>query len=264
LSAVGSLEEPLPPAWSEALRQHLIINIRGMRPEPVARAIRAAVPEGLRLGADDGGGATRLRPSSQLRQAVSGIDQGMQSRITQAIAYLRHARLQTYGDYLAVHAQLTKAANRADAAAAWIAHRSVNEGVSAAAVEGTPNPVVWLPERGACATCLAYAGDVVWPGEMFPPGKTFGDSSTVQVPIPGPPAHPFCRCELKALRPDDDGSYSLSLKREAQRSVLQGNTLGSEPARIRATERLLARAGSLLVPKTVVKRARERVEAGRR
>jgi hypothetical protein len=55
-----------------------------------------------------------------------------------------------------------------------------------------------------------------------------------------------------------------ALRREAQRSVLAGHAMGSEPARLRAADALLgARGVPLLVTKTVRQRAQRAVAAGR-
>lgn len=142
----------------------------------------------------------------------------------------------------------------------WKAHRSKILGQSTAAKEAGAN-VVWVAERNACPSCLAYQGHVVAPGQAFPTGLTYGDAPIAPYgKLVGPPLHPHCRCELEEtdLEP---GTVDLNLAREAARSVARGLTdHASSAAKIRATRRLLARADrSGLLPKSVRERAARNV-----
>ncbi|MEI5603996.1 hypothetical protein, partial [Streptomyces brasiliscabiei] len=71
--------------------------------------------------------------------------------------------------------------------------------------------------------------------------------------------HPRCRCELEPLVSRE---YADALRREADRSVLRGFSLESEPMRVRveAAERLLARGVD--APKSVIAYARRAVKRG--
>jgi hypothetical protein len=143
---------------------------------------------------------------------------------------------------------------------AWKAHRSKILGlIKEAKTDG--QSVVWVAERNGCPSCLAYQGHVVAPGQPFPPGLTYGDAPiTPHGKLVGPPLHPNCRCELEStdLEP---GALDLALAREAARSVARGLTdYASEPAKIRATRRLLAKADKAgLLPKSVLERAQRNV-----
>ena len=144
------------------------------------------------------------------------------------------------------------------------AHRSLIRKRLAAARQSKQN-VVWVAERNACPSCLAYQGHVVKPGQPFPAGLTYGDAPIKPYgKLIGPPLHPNCRCELE-LTDLKAGSIDLPLAREAARSVARGLTdYASEPAKIRATRRLLARADKAgLLPKSVVERAKRNVAASK-
>jgi hypothetical protein len=99
---------------------------------------------------------------------------------------------------------------------AWKAHRAkILAQVKAAKDAG--QSVVWVAERNACPSCLAYQGHVVAPGQEFPPGLTYGDTPIrPHGKLVGPPLHPHCQCELEEtyLEP---GTLDLALAREAAR-----------------------------------------------
>lgn len=140
------------------------------------------------------------------------------------------------------------------------AHRSAIRKTLTAARQGKQN-VVWVAERNACTSCLAYQGHVVKPGQPFPAGLTYDDKPIKPYgKLIGPPLHPNCRCELE-LSDLKAGSVDLPLAREAARSVARGLTdHASEPAKLRATRRLLANADKKgLLPKSVQERAARNV-----
>jgi hypothetical protein len=146
----------------------------------------------------------------------------------------------------------------------WKAHRAKIV-AQAEAAKAAGQSVVWVAERNACPACLAYQGHVVAPGAEFPAGLTYGDTPIQPYgKLVGPPLHPHCRCELEAsdLEP---GSLDLPLAREAARSVARGLTdYASEPAKLRATKRLLAKADKAgLLPKSVRERAARNVAASK-
>lgn len=147
---------------------------------------------------------------------------------------------------------------------AWKAHRTLVLAQVDKARKAGQN-VVWVAERNGCTTCLAYQGHVVAPGQEFPAGLTYGDAPIKpHGKLIGPPLHPHCRCELEStdLEP---GALDLPLAREAARSVARGLTdYASEPAKIRATRRLLAKADKAgLLPKSVAERAARNVAASK-
>lgn len=126
--------------------------------------------------------------------------------------------------------------------------------------------VMWVPERNACLHCLAYAGQVTDPGTPFPGGRTFGDKPLSDVPLKGPPLHPNCRCRLSVWLGSRDGvgdtEAPKALEREAWRTVLRGwSPYASEPARIRAADRLLDNLPGAM-PASVQEYARRAIRRG--
>jgi hypothetical protein len=124
---------------------------------------------------------------------------------------------------------------------------------------------MWVPERDACVRCLRYSGmRLLRPGDRFPGGLSYdpvGDTTDAD-PVPSPPLHPHCRCELQLVARGDSEEAGAALKREADRSILRGFALESEgqAARRRAAEQLLA--SGVNAPKSVKADARRRLQAG--
>lgn len=120
-------------------------------------------------------------------------------------------------------------------------------------------PVVWVAERDACVRCLAHSGHYVEVGQPFPPGLSYGRLSLDDV-VGGPPLHPHCRCHLEVL---NDPAYAAALRREADRSVLRGYSLESEPMSVRvdAAKRLVE--SGVDAPKSVIAVATRAVKNGR-
>jgi hypothetical protein len=122
-----------------------------------------------------------------------------------------------------------------------------------------------------CVHCLAYAGEVIHMHDSFPVGLTYGKKPLVPWPEPqwlsGPPLHPNCRCRLSVWLGHAEGAPGPTLpevlKREAQRSVLKGWRMESEPESVRlaAADRLLARGVN--APKSVKNYARTAIKRGR-
>lgn len=107
--------------------------------------------------------------------------------------------------------------------------------------------LLWLAERDSCVVCEALSGQVVEAGDEFDVAATFGTHPPSRPPggLTGPPRHFRCRCRTSPwfgdeLAPD---SLPMVLRREAERSVLHGFALPSEPDSIRqrAASRLLNR-----------------------
>lgn len=119
---------------------------------------------------------------------------------------------------------------------------------------------VWVPERDACVHCLAYAGKAR-SKDGFPGGLTYGDKPLTTGVVGNPPLHPNCRCELRVVSKSNKDIQS-GLIREAQRSIVRGFSLESEPegVRLRATKALLAKGVNL--PESVKKYGRRSVKQG--
>lgn len=133
-----------------------------------------------------------------------------------------------------------------------------NKGTAAVA-DAVGLSTVWVAETNACVECLAYSGRVSKPGKPFPGGLTYGAKSYHPEPVDVPPRHPRCRCTIEPLVSSE---YADALRREADRSVLRGFSLESEPMRVRvdAADRLLERGVD--APKSVKAYARRAVKAG--
>lgn len=124
---------------------------------------------------------------------------------------------------------------------------------------------MWVPERDACARCLAYAGlRVLRPGDAFPGGLSYDPVTEDRgaEPVKQPPLHPRCRCELQLVPRGDSEEASAALKREADRSILRGFALESESgaARRRAAGELLS--SGVRAPASVKADARRRLQSG--
>jgi len=272
IKAAGSLAAPLPPQAQDGLRAAVrrIIHAlaTGFVSELPALVSRLAeiTDGGLRLGAQVPGRPRRLRlkASRELEAANAKLRKTLRDQAAAARKLADTGPLRRYSDVTAMVAKAQQAVNQVESTARWVANRAVNEGARATA-EAADAPVLWLAERDACLTCLAYAGHLAEPGQPFPAGLSFGDSSTVTDPIDGPPAHPNCRCRLQpwfGTEPQFGIQLPQALQREAQRSVLMGaSDYASRLAKLRAADRLLKTSLSGLSD-TVKIRARRAVRAG--
>lgn len=161
-------------------------------------------------------------------------------------------------DLSTILAPVFNAANVAERDVATLVNHAGNAGTTAVA-DRLGYSTVWVAETNACVECLAYSGRVAKPGKAFPGGLTYGAKSYNPEPIDSPPRHPHCRCTVEPLVAPE---YATALRREADRSVLRGFSLESEPMRVRldAAERLLDRGVD--APKSVIAFARRAVKAG--
>ncbi|WP_369672043.1 hypothetical protein, partial [Enterococcus faecium] len=161
-------------------------------------------------------------------------------------------------DVATVLAPVFKASNVLQRDVTTLVNHAGNKGTAAVA-DAVGLSTVWVAETNACVECLAYSGRISKPGKPFPGGLTYGAKSYHPDPVDVPPLHPRCRCELEPLVSRE---YADALRREADRSVLRGFSLESEPMRVRveAAERLLARGVD--APKSVIAYARRAVKRG--
>lgn len=147
--------------------------------------------------------------------------------------------------------------NHLEGGARWLHNKGFNV-ASMEIAEDANLEKMWVPERDACVACQAYAGDHLDADSSFEPGKTYGNR-----PIPlfgdsldSPPLHPNCRCRLVPYNPEGYTGITPSeaLKREAERSILKGWSVESEPesARLQAAAHLLA---TTRLPKSVRREA---------
>lgn len=260
----GSLDNPLPASQRDRFLRWLVEEILEITPNSQPRLEQAAAMA-TAFGIDT---ATEALPgidppqvqlTDRLLTSILHTDMKARGDILDAAQYAQQIQPTTWNDTLAVIAKTNRAGNRTAATTRHLANEAMNLGVTAVA-DQLDAPRVWVPEKDACLTCLAYAGRVVGPGEWFPAGLTFGDHSTVKQPIRTPPAHPNCRCRTQLwLGQDDDGgpvTFPEGLRREALRAVLRGASgYDSTPAQLRAVDRLLVQ-GVAGMPKSVLDRAR--------
>lgn len=226
------------------------------------------VRRGLGLGARQARNYVSVNPDIpavkivdvDLRRVVRNIDTRAQELLDQAAARGR-AGLRTADDVAAVTGLAGGAVRRAEADTRWAANRAVNAGARSVA-EAVGYRLMWVAERDACLHCLAYSGRVEEPGDLFPGELTFADRPISLPAVPYPPRHPFCRCRVVPYNGPTSAGAADALQREARRSVLRGDSgFASEPARLRAADRLLERGAEL--PATVESRAAAAVRRGR-
>lgn len=162
-------------------------------------------------------------------------------------------------DLDAAFAPAAAAANTLGRTVTSLVNNAGNAG-STAVADAAGYATVWVAETNACVHCLAYSGRVARPGKTFPGGLTYGAKSYFPDDLPHPPLHPHCRCTVEPLRAQE---YADALRREADRSVLRGFSLGSESMKVRvdAARRLLADP-NLVAPKSVIDYARRAVRDG--
>lgn len=247
------------------------------RLEKVAPGMGAALEEviegGIALGVRQSGGReselpTRAPGDSILLREPEAIDRRAEDAIRRAMARVATMPLASASDAVAMAATVQLPARQAESAARWAANRAINAGIAEVARD-FGELLVWVPERNACLHCLAYAGQVVTPGQSFPSNLTFaGKPLRRNGSLPYPPLHPNCRCAVRRYNgppPSADPSsndLASALAREARRSVARGwSDFASLSERQRAAGRLLQR-GAGLAP-TVVARAERDVARGK-
>lgn len=178
-------------------------------------------------------------------------------------------------------------ANDLEQAARTLTNEGVRDGATAVA-DDVGAQLLWIAERDACVTCLALSGHLADERGEFDVHATFGRSPIAWLPdggLIGPPRHPNCRCRLTPWIEHDvqpviprqrgsgitDPNLPEALRREAERSVLNGWALPSEPTTVRAqaAARLLDRITDGLapsgwqVPKSVRSGATKDLKAGK-
>lgn len=268
----GDFDAPLPLFAQKTFKSKLLKSLRSVDVNP-AKLLLKLVKQALGLGVDIGktqtGGQKVVvmpRPDKDTRRAINKLNSLVKQDLKEARDFVRQSTFETFDDLGAAMSKANKASNRVEATTRWVTNRAINTG-STVVAKAVGADVLWVPERGACLTCLAYSGLIAKAGSLFPAGKTFGDpgKGSVKDDTPGPPAHPNCRCRLVPWLGSTANVGSVefpdALKREAQRAVLRGTAYDSKAARLRAADRLLVRGTRL--PKTVVTRAQRAVQAGR-
>lgn len=265
--AAGTTSAPLPAEAVSGFRATVVRVLSRLR-WGVGPALRRQALTGWTLGVRQaqritGPGRVPTDLSPELLAAIRDVDINAAQDLREAVLAAQVLPVDSYPRVVTATAKASGAVRRVEATTRWVANKAVNEG-STAVAEAHGMSRLWVTEVGACLTCLAYAGHVAAPGEPFPAGLTFGDHSTVKEPIDGPPAHPGCRCHAEpwiGTSPSFGVSLPNALRREALRQVALGRSqYASEPARVRAADRLLHTPNSL--PDIVKIRGRRAVRAG--
>lgn len=275
-NVAGSLTGPVPAQLREQLRERILALLADyasgftIRTPALVRAIMDVARRGLAIGAGARGG----RVSSQVHDRLEGLQRAVHAGVRDARRLARSINLGRYADVLAVLAKAHAPLHSGAAAAAWVANRSIADGVSSATTAAGERKL-WIASRDACLACLAYSGQVSDADGMFQPGRTYGDKPVNAEPVESPPLHPNCRCRIvpyAGMAVDIGVSLPDALAREAQRSVLLGwSNYASRPAKMRAADRLLElgappnRAGRRTrtgLPQTVQVRARRKIAQG--
>lgn len=232
-----------------------------LRPE-LNREIRRGMALGARHARELSGlpraGALRTTDTA-LSHVVERVDERAGRRLADAAALAHNLDLARRTNVELMLARAHQAVTTAEGDTRWVANRAVNAGAAAVA-RAHGWDLIWIAERDACLHCLAYSGHVAAPGVPFPAGLTFAARPLkAGFPLLYPPLHPNCRCRVT---PFSGGGLDDTLKREARRSVLRGDSAyASEPSRLRAADTLLHRGAAL--PSSVIERARRAVGRGR-
>lgn len=273
-AVAGDTRTPLDPQAADTIRRQFAAALDRIREETeygrIRQYLRDAARRAITAGADSTGLDVTVSPVTPLdvRWALKDLTAGLRADLADAARLARHGKLETYNDMVAMATAARKAANRLDRASSWIVHRAHNEGVNRAidkaASQGADVASIWVPEAGACILCMSLAGSIAVPGEPFRPVVDVADESArPKVPLWSPPAHSFCRCKAE---PYAGPVHSLKrtdrptiLRRAAQLAIASGRAAGSEPARVRAADRLLEVGEALLLPARARKAARKAV-----
>lgn len=195
-------------------------------------------------------------PSDDVVKAVRSAPDLLKQQVTRARVLLVQANTATQAEQ-AVQA-IEYGVTRVERLNAWAEVRNQADNIVAELKDD--EKAIWVPERDACVHCLAYAGKAR-SSKGFPGGLTYGDKPLHIQMVENPPLHPNCRCELRIVSKTNK-DVQLGLIREAQRSIVRGFSLESEPQglRLRATQRLLTKGVNL--PESVKKYGQRSVNAG--
>jgi hypothetical protein len=265
----GGTDKPLGLVSQNVVKRVLLALLAAVGADLRSRLLRTA-KAALHLGVDIGtvqyGSKVVVNPrvDRKTMREINAVESRAREELTAARKLLRQTHVQTFDDVMLVLARAARATSRAEATTRWVTNRAINTG-SAVVSRAIGAREMWVPERGACLTCLAYAGEINNERGMFPAGLTFGETSTVEVEIDGPPAHPNCRCRKVPWLGSKPGVGPVeapdALKREAEREVLRGTAQASELQKLKAADKLLSHGTAL--PKSVQKKAQAAVRRGK-
>lgn len=271
-SISGPLTEPQSAAAgivvARAIRSFVWQPMRLALGEAAREAHYLGVQRAARLFADpeDRAKAATVRTPRRIR--VSNVDASLRVALLEAERIARQG-IRTQADAAAVAGRISAGKSWIEGSARATANHGINAGTAAVARRMRLR-LIWVAERNACLDCLAHAGYVVEPGDLFPP-LSFDPRARRVLYVEHPPLHPSCRCQARttdapAGAPSGDRSRvdpAARLAAEARRSVVyQWTAYESNAAMARAAEALL-RAGAGL-PASVEKRAERMLRDRRR
>jgi hypothetical protein len=204
---------------------------------------------------------------------IDQADQRVRDHLDKVAEQARQRPPETFDAAATLLAETRKAATSAETTARQVVNTTANETIRDTAKQLDAN-LLWIAERDACVHCLAYSGLVggAWTG--FPLGRTYGKKPLVPWPdpdmLPCPPLHPNCRCRVKVWftqRPTTESPVTMpqALRREAERSILKGWRVESEPEKVRvqAAADLLQRGLNPMIAASVRDYGRRSVRRGK-
>lgn len=254
VATAASGAQALTGATTAVVRAALLRRVQQLAGHNPTVALTRAATLAYRAGAVTAGAPRPPRGGlpPRINAAISAATDRAAGLLHDATGQIRHLPLATPQDVTAAVATTGRAVNALEQATRWVVEAAAADGAQAVA-DAAGDGRVWVAERDACLTCLAYSGVVAPAGEPFPGGLTFGDRAYRTLPILNPPAHPHCRCRVKPWAGLEGPGPGLPevLRREAQRAVLRGTADAYRPARLRAAQRLLDSGQQLLVPRSV-------------
>lgn len=234
--------------------------------------------------------ATAPRLAMATQQDIGHAVDQARMKIRKAEALTRTYRRGDYPTVRGVLAIADQAGNGLDGTARTLVNEAVRDGVATVAT-AVGARLLWIAERDSCLTCAALAGHLSdRETGLFGDGAGFGGrrAQFAGSEFVGPPAHEHCRCrvtpwldpeqqDLRDAIPRQRGSALTdptlpeALRREAERSVLNGWALPSEPTsvRVKAAQLLLDRITDGLassgwqVPTSVRRDATRDLKAGK-
>lgn len=257
LEAVDALRRMLAredPRTREAILRLVAPAIGGDLAAAVSSAFNLGVRDAERMIGEGKIPGVAKGPDADLITAARQAERSVAADVSTA---RKLARLPDV-DIATALAPAFKASNSIERSVTTLVNSAGNAGAKAVA-DKVKLPTVWVAETNACVECLAYSGEIADPGDQFAGGLTYGAKSYNPSPIPYPPRHPNCRCTIEPLFAPE---YATALKREADRSVLRGFSLESEPMKVRldAAERLIEKG--VVAPKSVIAYSKKAIRAG--
>lgn len=229
--------------------------------QSVAEVAVSSAARAARQARVTGAPGARTPTPHEVRSVQAEVQKAAKEQTVRAAAMLRDATTLNQAERALSSAGAL--ANRLENAATW----HVNQANADAFTQvQRANPVLvrmWRAERDACVHCLAYQGHYCETADdEFPAGLTFAEEPLTNGPVPNPPLHGRCRCELVLVHRDRVEPLSEAYKREAQRSILRGTARPSESESLRvdAAGRLLDSGTNL--PASVQRIAKRAVRTG--